>query len=82
MKHDFARPVPRATRPDAEVGNQIHLLKSASHLHATYQIRLLLFRAIQEGKTLVLNVRQQCEFYDDLSSLISENPAHIQIVRR
>ena len=72
----------RGTLADAEVDDRLHLLKSASSLHATYQVRLLLFRATTEGKRLVLNVRQDCHFHDDLQSLINKYGAHIEVVRR
>lgn len=64
-KHQVAR----TAMPDVESYDKIHLLKSALRLRATYQIRLLLYRAVQEGRTLVLNVKKDCALGDDLKDL-------------
>jgi hypothetical protein len=74
--------VARTARPDAETYDKIHLLKSALALRATYQVRLLLFRAVQEGRKLVLNVKKECVFHDDLKSLVKEHRKSIEVVRR
>ena len=76
------RQVARGARPDAETHDKIHVLKSAAELRATYQIRLLLYRAVQEGKKLVLNVKTDCEFHADLKTLVKENRRNIEVVRR
>jgi hypothetical protein len=46
--------LPRGSRPDAEVDGKLYLLKKVPVLHATYQVRLLAFRAAQERKQLVI----------------------------
>ena len=46
--------VARGTRPDAESPTELLLSKPVSELRATYQIRLLTFRAVREGKKLGL----------------------------
>lgn len=76
------RQVARGARPDAETHDKIHILKSALELRATYQIRLLLYRALQEGKKLTLNVKKDCNFHDDLKSLVKEHRPNIEVVRR
>ena len=77
-KHQVAR----TARPDAESYDKILVLKSALTLRATYQVRLLLFRAVQEGRKLILNVKRECVLGDDLKALIKEHRKSIEVVRR
>ena len=65
--------VPRGTRPDAETADKIYLFKNVSTLRATYQIKLLAFKAIDSGKKLILKVPKSCHFHDSLKDLIKEN---------
>ena len=44
------RQVARGTRADAETYDKLFLFKNVALLRATYQVRLLLYRAIQEKK--------------------------------
>jgi hypothetical protein len=62
--------VPRGARPDAEVFNRVYLIKNVSTLRATYQIRLLAFRAVEKGTTLIIRVPESCHFEASLKSLI------------
>ena len=48
------RRVPRGARADAEDAGNLYLLKNVPLLHATYQVRLLAYRARKEGRHLVL----------------------------
>lgn len=48
--------------PDAEAFNKMYLIKNVSKLRATYQIRLLAFRAVDKGTKLILRVPVSCEF--------------------
>jgi hypothetical protein len=66
---------PRGTRPDAETAEKIYLIKRVPTLRATYQVRLLLFRAAQQGKKLVLRVPATCQFDDALRELLRARPA-------
>lgn len=59
----------KAVRSDREKDNRIYLIKACSKLKATYQIRLLLFQAVSEGKILVLCVKRECLFSNDLRRL-------------
>jgi hypothetical protein len=56
--------------PDAEAFNRMYLVKNVSRLRATYQIRLLAFRAVNEGMQLILRVPETCVFDDSLTDLI------------
>lgn len=51
-KHQVAR----GTRPDEETFDRFLLIKRASTLRATYQIRLLASSAVQKGKKLVIEI--------------------------
>jgi hypothetical protein len=63
---------PRGTRADAEKFNRLYLVKNVSTLRATYQIRLLAFRAVSEGLKLVIKVPKACKYHSSLLDLIKE----------
>jgi hypothetical protein len=73
--------VPRGTRADAEKGETLYLLKKVPTLHATYQVRLLAFRAQKEGKRLVIRAPKVFEPAPSLKRLMVENPHLIRIER-
>ena len=76
------RQIVRGTRPDAEpLDNKLYLIKRTSELHATYQIRLLTYRAIQEGKKLIIEIPRGCKIHDDLQALTKQYPRIVKIVR-
>lgn len=82
MQFMFTRhQTPRGARADAEKGKKIYLFKGARKLHATYQIRLLAYRAYKEGKQLVIQVPKQGEKADSLKELIKANPGLIVFER-
>lgn len=62
--------VPRGSRPDAETIDRIYLIKNVTMLRATYQIRLLAFKAVETHKKLVLRVPPACQFHATLKGLI------------
>lgn len=63
---------PRGTRTDAEKFNRLYLVKNVSTLRATYQIRLLAFRAVSEGLKLVIKVPKTCIYHSSLLDLIKK----------
>lgn len=73
--------VPRGTLPSAEVGNRLVLIKKVSLLRATYQVRLLLFRAQQEGKKLVLALPKSAKLSRGLSQLKREHRGTLVVER-
>lgn len=75
------RHVARGARADAEVNNRIYLIKNASEMRATYQVRLLLYRATQEGTKLVLDLPKDCKLSNGLKSLAKEYRRHFEITR-
>ncbi len=62
--------VPRSSRPDAETIDRVYLIKNVSTLRATYQVRLLVFKAVESNKRLILKVPNACEFHTSLKDLI------------
>jgi hypothetical protein len=64
--------VPRSTMADAEKFNRLYLIKNVKKLRATYQIRMLTYRAVNEGLTLVLKVPFSCEFQPSLLRLVKK----------
>ena len=61
---------PRGTRPDAETLDKIWLIKNVSMLRATYQIKLLAFKAVECRKKLMLKVPKSCKFHSSIKNLI------------
>ena len=62
----------RSAMPDAEKFNTMYLIKLAPHLRATYQIRLLAFKAVENRQKLVLKVPAQCTFSEGLNELLGK----------
>jgi hypothetical protein len=73
--------VPRATLPDLETHNRIYLIKNVSMLRATYQVRLLLYKAEHTGKKLVLRLPKACRLGRDLAELRREHATSIVVER-
>ncbi len=68
-----------ASRPDAENGRELVLVKYAASLHATAQVRRLVARAEAEGKRLVLLVPRGFRPADSLRLLMANHPDLIRI---
>lgn len=80
MKLRYTRQqVARGSRPDAEVGSKLYLLKKVPILHATYQVRLLAFRAQQEQKQLVIRGPAAFKAGPSLRDLMAELRGIIRI---
>ncbi len=73
--------IPRGARPDAEAHDAIYLIKNVRFLRATYQVKILLYRAEQEQRKLILRVPNECKFSDPLRELISCKNSVLQIQR-
>jgi hypothetical protein len=76
-----AHQVARGARADAETPSAYYLIKGTSHLRATYQIRLLAYRAWRDEKKLVINVPQHCKVDDSLRDVTRAYPKLIRIER-
>jgi hypothetical protein len=70
--------VPRGSRPDAETFDKIYLIKNLTLFRATYQVRLLAFKAVETQKKLVLKVPPSCRFHDSLTDLIQKTAKTIK----
>lgn len=76
-KHQVAR----STKPDAENHDKYYLIKNVSEIRATYQIRLLAYRAINEGKKLIIRVTNHTKIHPSLRDLQRECGKIIKIER-
>lgn len=74
-KHQIAR----GALPDAEVNGVMYLLKKVTTLRATYQVRLLAFRAQNEGTRMVIRVPSNFVTHHSLRAFMKENPQLIRI---
>ena len=73
--------VPRGALADAETHNRVFLIKNVGILRATYQVRLLAFKAEQTGKKLVIRIPKACKLGRDLDALRRDAPSLILIER-
>ncbi len=73
--------VARGSLPDAEIGSRIYLLKKVSIMHATYQVRLLAYRALAMNGQLVIRVPTGCKVGESLSTFRREHPGLVVIER-
>lgn len=73
--------VARGTRPDGENFDKFAVIKRASELRATYQIRLLIYRAVHENKKFIIDVPKDCKIHDPLKRLAKEYARNVSIVR-
>lgn len=71
----------RGARADAEMPGALVLIKRSSELRATYQLRLLTYRAEQERKILRIDVPASCIVRQDLIDLVNKHRGVIEIVR-
>lgn len=75
------RQVARGTRADAETHDKLFLFKNVAILRATYQVRLLLYRAIQEQKKLVIDMPKGSKIHPDLQMLTNDYRKNVEIAR-
>jgi len=73
--------VARGTRPDAETREALYLIKAASSLRLTYQIRLLAFYARESRRKLVLRIRRSCAVEAGLARFAKEHSRIVKIER-
>jgi hypothetical protein len=73
--------VARGTRPDAETYGKLYLIKNVSELRATYQVRLLAYRAQQEGSKLIICLPKGAKQHSSLRKLRRDCGTLIKIER-
>jgi len=71
--------VARGARADADRNDAYFLLKNVSSLRLTYQIRLLAFRAKDQGRKLVIRVPANCTVHLTLRDFQREHPKVVRI---
>jgi len=73
--------VARGTRADAETPRALFLLKKVRVLNATYQVRMLAYRAQQERKQLVIRGPAEFKAGPSLRQLMAELKNVVRIER-
>ena len=82
MEFEYSRhQVVRGSRPDAEGFDKLYLIKNVSELRATYQVRLLAYRAHKEGKKLILRLPKGAKLHPSLKALRKECGSLIKVER-
>lgn len=71
--------VARGSRPDAVSGNTWYLVKAASPVRLTYQIRLLTFLAAERGARLVIKVPEASGVSGDLRAFVKANSRILKV---
>lgn len=80
MEFEYTRhQVARGSRPDAISGSTWYLIKNASLLRLTYQIRLLTYAAGDSGAQLVLRVPKGCRLSRPLREHIQANKPAVRV---
>lgn len=74
-KHQVAR----GARADAERNDGLYLFKNVSLLRLTYQIQLLVFRAKDTGRKLVIRIPANCKLHSSLRDFQTEHSKVIRI---
>lgn len=74
--------VVRTSMPDSIQGNKWYLYKSCSTLLLTYQIKLLTYHAATENAKLIIKVKKDCKFSEDLQDYITKNNNIISVERK
>ena len=72
---------PRGARPDAEVRGKLYLLKSASQLRLTYQIKMLSHMAQTSGKKLIIQLPKTARVHTCLRTFIRNSDGLVKIER-
>ena len=72
---------PRGAQADAEVGAKLYLLKSASQLRLTYQIKMLSHMAQTRGKQLIIQLPKTARVHECLRAFIRSTNGLVKIER-
>lgn len=72
---------PRGARADAEVGEKVYLIKSASQLRLTYQIRMLAYMAQTRGKKLVIQLPKHAKVHASLQDFVRDMAGLVKVER-
>jgi hypothetical protein len=72
---------PRGARADAEVGDNLYLIKSVSQLRLTYQIKMLTYMAQMRNKKLIIRLPKAARVHESLKTFVSDMDGLIKIER-
>jgi hypothetical protein len=72
---------PRGSRPDAEVGNMLYLIKNVTEMRLTYQIKMLTYFAHSKGKKLVVQLPKQATIHASLREFAKNSSGVVKIER-
>jgi hypothetical protein len=72
---------PRGAKADAEVGDKVYLIKGASQLRLTYQIKMLAYMAQTRGMKLIIKLPKESKAHESLKKFVRELNGLINIER-
>lgn len=72
---------PRGSKADAEVGDKVYLIKSASQLRLTYQIRMLAYMAQARGKKLIIQLPKDAKIHESLRDFVRDLVGLVKVER-
>jgi len=72
---------PRGAKADAEVGDKVYLIKSASQLRLTYQIRMLTYMAQTRAKKLIIQLPKEARVHESLKEFVRSMSGLVKIER-
>lgn len=72
---------PRGAKADAEVGDKVYLIKSASQLRLTYQIRMLAYMAQTHGKKLIIQLPKDAKVHESLRDFVRSMAGLVKVER-
>ena len=72
---------PRGARADAEIGDKVYLIKNASELRLTYQIKMLAYMAQTRGQKLIIRLPKAAKVHESLRMFMHSVNGLIKIER-
>jgi hypothetical protein len=72
---------PRGAKADAEVGDKVYLIKSASQLRLTYQIRMLTYMVQTQNKKLIIQLPRATKVHNSLKEFVRSMNELVKIER-
>jgi hypothetical protein len=76
-----ANQTPRGAKADAESGDKVYLIKSASQLRLTYQIRMLSYMAQTQKKKLIVQLPKEAKVHESLKGFVRDMAGLVKIER-
>lgn len=71
----------RGAKADAEVGDKVYLIKGASQLRLTYQIKMLTYMARTRNMKLIIQLPKAAKVHDSLKEFVRSMNGLIKIER-